>query len=75
MLSDHENIDFKRVLSNLLLKNRTFKKLSLVTGISVDSLLEIERNPHDPGVSRAIALLDAHSDLCPTKHHDILFED
>lgn len=63
-------IDFQRVILNLRTAGLTYEAISSKCGIDAQNIGHYARNEaYEPKLSKAVALLDLHYDLCPDKHN------
>jgi hypothetical protein len=64
------NIDFQRVILNLRNAGLTYHDISKKTNIDAQNIGHYARyEAYEPKLSKAIALLDLHYDMCPQQHN------
>lgn len=63
-------IDFQKVILNLRNAGLTYESIAKKCGCDAQNIGHYARNEaYDPKLSKAIALLDLHYDLCKDKHN------
>ena len=63
-------IDFQKVILNLRNAGLTYEAIAKKCGIDAQNIGHYARNEaYEPKLSKAVALLDLHYDLCPSKHN------
>lgn len=64
-------LDFQRIILNLRNAGLTYQVIAKRTGIDAQNIGHYARyEAYEPKLSKAIALLDLHYDLCP-QHHNL----
>lgn len=67
---DYLKIDFQRVILNLRTAGMTYEAIAKKCGCDAQFIGHYARQEaYEPKLSKAIALLDLHYDLCPQKHN------
>lgn len=67
---DYLKIDFQRVILNLRNAGLTYEVIAKRCNCDAQNIGHYARNEaYEPKLSKAIALLDLHYDLCPSKHN------
>lgn len=68
-MTDHLQIDFQRVILNLRKAGLTYDAIAKRCSCDAQNIGHYARNEaYEPKLSKAVALLDLHYDLCPDKH-------
>jgi hypothetical protein len=63
-------IDFQRVILNLRNAGMTYETIAKKTNIDAQNIGHYARyEAYEPKLSKAIALLDLHYDMCPQHHN------
>ncbi len=63
-------IDFQRVILNLRNAGLTYEAIAKKCNIDAQNIGHYARyEAYEPKLSKAIALLDLHYDMCPDKHN------